>query len=174
MPVPDLFDDTDSDFGAPVPRILMSLHAEYYDLILGGEKVYEYRKRYPTTGASSWYVYLTAPTSVLTAVIDLAAPITGTPAEIAEIAERARPGNGASVYDYLAPAGHGIALPIVRVRQYPGLTAEELTAALGKWHPPQGQMLIDRHPRLAKLCDELTSAPIVRERHVQPEASAVP
>jgi len=171
--VPDLFDGTDSDFDAPAPRVLMSLHAQYYDLIMSGEKTYEYRKRYPTTGASTWYVYLTAPTSTLTAVIDLAAPIIGTPEEIAEIAERARLGNGASVRDYLAPAGHGLALPILRVREYPGLNAAEITEALGKWHPPQGQTLIDRHPRLAKLCAELTAAPVVRELQVQPEASAV-
>lgn len=172
--MPDLFDDTATDFGAPVPRVLMSLHAEYYDLIMAGDKIYEYRKRYPTTGASAWYVYLTAPTSTLIAVIDLDAPITGSPDEIAEIAERARPGNGASVRDYLAPAGHGVALPIRRVREYTGFTATEISEALGKWHPPQGQTLIDRHPRLAKLCDELTAAPIVRERHLQPEPSAVP
>ncbi|MFI9412307.1 hypothetical protein [Nocardia gamkensis] len=169
--MPDLFDDTDTAFRAPVPRVLMSLHAEYYDLIMSGEKVFEYRKRYPITGASAWYVYLTAPTSTLTAVIDLAAPIPGSPTEIAQIAEQARPGNGASVYDYLAPAGHGLALPILRVREYPGLTAAELAAAAGTWHPPQGHTLIDRYPRLAKLCDQLIAAPIVRERRVQPEPS---
>ncbi|WP_228835702.1 ASCH domain-containing protein [Nocardia abscessus] len=87
--MPDLFDDTDTDFRAPVPRVLMSLHAEYYDLTMSGEKVFEYRKRYPITGASAWYVYLTAPTSTLTAVIDLAAPIPGSPTEIAQIAEQA-------------------------------------------------------------------------------------
>ncbi|WP_218022297.1 hypothetical protein [Nocardia amamiensis] len=166
--MPDRRDDTDTESGVPVPRVLMSLHAQYYDMIMGGEKVYEYRKRYPTTGASAWYVYLTAPTSILTAVIDLAAPIPGSPTEIAQIAERARPGNGASVYDYLAPAGRGLALPILRVREYPGLTADELAAAAGTWHPPQGHTLIDRYPRLAKLCDQLIAAPIVRERQVQP------
>jgi predicted transcriptional regulator len=144
-------------------------HAQYCDMIMGGEKIYEYRKRYPTTGASAWYVYLTAPASTLTAVIDLAAPIPGSPTEIAQIAEGVRSGNGASVYDYLAPAGQGLALPILRVREYPGLTVAELAAAIGKWHPPQGPTLIDRYPRLAKLCDQLIAAPIVRERQVRAE-----
>ncbi|WP_280426398.1 hypothetical protein [Nocardia carnea] len=167
--MPDPFDDNDTDCSAPVPRVLMSLHTQYYNLVIGGEKIYEYRKRYPTNSASAWYVYLTAPTSTLTAVIDLGAPIPGSPSEIAEIAEHARPGHGASVYDYLAPAGQGVALPILCVREYPGLTAAELAAMAGTWHPPQGQTIIDRHPRLAKLCDQLIAAPILRELQVRPE-----
>lgn len=175
----DLFGDGDADlFGGTdiqiqPPRVLMSLHAEYYDLMWSGAKIFEYRKRY-IDGPSTWYVYLNAPVSRLTAVIDLDRPITGSPTEIADLAERARTGNGPSVLAYLSPAGRGVALPIRHVREYPGVTAEQLTAALGKWHPPQGYTLIDRHPELAKICDEFTAATIVRERPIDSRISAVP
>ncbi|WP_218003072.1 ASCH domain-containing protein [Nocardia asiatica] len=170
--MPDLFDDI--GFPAPAPRVLMSLHAEYYELIMAGQKVFEYRKRYATDAPSTWIVYLNAPVSRLTAVIDLGEPITGSPAEIAAIAEHARPGNGEPVRSYLEPAGRGVALPIQRVREYSGFTADDLAAALGKWHPPQGYILVDRNPALAALCDELAAGAIVRELQLQPHASAVP
>lgn len=168
----DLFEGADIEIRPP--RVLMSLHAEYYDLMWSGAKVFEYRKRYGVDGPSTWYVYLNAPVSRLAAVIDLDPPVTGSPSEIADLAERARTGNGASVLAYLEPAGRGVALPIRHVREYPGFTAEQLTAALGKWHPPQGYTMIDRHPALAKICDELTAATIVRERPIESRIAVVP
>ena len=170
--MPDLFEDL--DLAMPGPRVLMSLHAEYYELIVSGEKRFEYRKRYAVTGPSRWYVYLNAPVSRLAAVIELGTPIHGSPTDIAELAEKARHGNGQSVHDYLAPAGHGVALPIHHLYEYPGITAAELTASLGKWHPPQGYTLIDRHPDLAAVCDQLTTESIVRQRHVEHDPAVVP
>ncbi|MCX4095685.1 hypothetical protein [Nocardia sp. alder85J] len=119
-------------------------------------------------------MYLNAPVSRLAAIIDLAAPIPGTPAEIAALAERARPGNGDSVLTYLQPAGRGVALPILEVREHePGFPATALAARLGDWHPPQGYMLIDRHPALAAVCDDLAAQPIRREVRIR-QVSAVP
>ncbi|MCX4095686.1 hypothetical protein [Nocardia sp. alder85J] len=43
MAVRDLFDGTDTPI--PVPRVLMSLHAQYYDLMWNDLKFHEFRKR---------------------------------------------------------------------------------------------------------------------------------
>ncbi|MGH3872745.1 MAG: hypothetical protein ACRDSR_14770 [Pseudonocardiaceae bacterium] len=150
----------------------MSLNPEYYELIWRGPKRHEFRRRYLTGRRTTWYVYLTAPVSHLTAVIDLDAAITGTPQRIAEIAEQTRAGNGASVYEYLQDLERGFALPITRVREYPSFTAAHLTEMLGSFHPPQGYTLLARHPALASACEKLTIADTIREIAIHHPATA--
>lgn len=85
-----------------------------------------------------------------------------TPARIADLAEQARTGNGESVLAYLSDLERGFALPIRRVREYPGLDAAQLAERLGTFHPPQGYTLIDQNPALADVCEILTSDRLVR------------
>lgn len=167
----DLFGVADLDLSARRERVLMSLNPEYYALIWQGLKRHEFRRRYLADKPTTWFVYLTAPVSRLAAVIDLDTAIVDSPARIAEIAEQARVGNGASVYEYLKDLKRGFAIPIRQVREYPGFTAGQLAGMLGSFHPPQGYTLIDRHPALARVCDELTSAALVRELAVAHAAS---
>jgi len=165
----DLFGTADLDL--PVERVLMSLNPEYYELIWQRLKRHEFRRRYLAGRPTRWFVYLTTPVSKLAAVIDLDTAIVDTPQRIAEIAERARVGNGESVYAYLKDLQRGFAIPIMKVREYPGFTAEDLTGLLGSFHSPQGYTLVDRNPTLASVCDKLTSADVVRELVVQHSAS---
>jgi predicted transcriptional regulator len=151
-----------TDPGEPEP-ILMSLNPQYYRLIWQGVKTHEFRRRYLRDRATTWYVYLTAPVSRLAAVIDLGEAIVDTPRRIADIAERARVGNGASVYEYLAGLQQGFALPIRRVREYEGFTASELGDMLGSFHPPQGYTLLARHPQWGSVCDKLTASGALRK-----------
>ncbi|MGH3923430.1 MAG: hypothetical protein ACRDTT_11285 [Pseudonocardiaceae bacterium] len=160
----DLFSDL--ELSRPPEPVLMSLHPEYYELIWQGRKRHEFRRRYLTGRRTTWYVYLTAPVSRLTAVIDLAEATTDTPPRIADIAEQAQAGNGAPVYDYLRDLERGFALPITRVREYPGFTAAELTETLGSFHPPQGYTLITRHPAWATVCEKLTATDPIRQLDV--------
>lgn len=44
-------------------QVLMSLDAQWLELMFTGEKAHEFRKRFPLDVATEWYVYLTAPTS---------------------------------------------------------------------------------------------------------------
>lgn len=162
-----------ADLERPVERVLMSLNPEYYDLIWQHLKRHEFRRRYVVGRPTSWFVYLTAPVSRLTAVIDLDEAIVDTPVRIADLAEQARVGNGASVFEYLKDLDRGFALPIKKVREYPGFNAAELAGMLGSFHPPQGYTLIDRHPALAEVCDTLVSAPVTRELVVDQRASVI-
>ena len=160
-----------AEFDLPVERVLMSLNPEYYELIWQRLKRHEFRRRYLADRPTTWFVYLTAPVSKLAAVIDLDDAVVASPARIAEIAEQARVGNGASVFEYLKDLENGFALPIKKVREFPGFTAEELTGMLGKFHPPQGYTLVDKNPALAGVCDKLVSAEPVRELVVEHPAS---
>jgi predicted transcriptional regulator len=165
----DLFGTAEID--VPVERVLMSLNPQYYELIWQRLKRHEFRRRYLANRPTTWFVYLTAPVSRLTAVIDLDAAVVASPTRIAEIAEQARVGNGESVFEYLKDLKIGFALPIKKVREYPGFTAEELTDLLGTFHPPQGYTLVDKNPTLAGVCDKLMSAETVRELVVEHPAS---
>ncbi len=157
-----LFDAPDVPPAPPEP-VLMSLNPEYYDLIWQGLKTHEFRRRFLRGRASTWYVYLTAPVSRLTAVIDLAPAVVDAPERIAAIAERARPGNGTSVHAYLGDLETGFALPIRGVREYEGFTVGQLTSMLGAFHPPQGYTLISRNPQWASICAQLTAGPPLRQ-----------
>ena len=156
---------------APEP-VLMSLNPEYYELMWHGLKTHEFRRRYLSGRPTTWYVYLTVPVSKLTAVIDLDPAIIDRPQRIADIAERARAGNGASVFDYLKDVERGFALPIRRVREYVGFTATELGELLGSFHPPQGYTLVNKHPTWTRVCDKLVASGVVREMTVSHSAAA--
>lgn len=166
-------DETLFPVDATPARVLMSLNPEYYDLMWRQEKNHEFRRRYLTGRPTQWFVYLTVPTSRLTAVIDLAPAIVDTPAAIAAIAETMRPGNGASVRDYLAAKGAptGCAMPIRRVREFEGFSADDLSGMLDGFHPPQGYTLVDRHPAWGPVCDKLLSTPLVRETTIDTPSS---
>ncbi|GAB3173043.1 hypothetical protein GCM10027059_43350 [Myceligenerans halotolerans] len=165
MDHPSLFDVP----AEPVP-VVMCLDAEWYDLMWRGEKTHEFRRRFLTEKPVRWFVYLTAPESQLCAVIDLDPAIEDTPEQIAQIAERTRPGNGATVEPYLARGDRtvGYAMPIRRVREYHGFSARELTELLGEFHPPQGYLLVDRHPAWRSICDRLMATPVIRETAIEP------
>ncbi|AOS66062.1 hypothetical protein [Actinoalloteichus hymeniacidonis] len=160
-----------AEFDLPVERVLMSLNPEYYELIWQRLKRHEFRRRYLADRPTTWFVYLTAPVSKLAAVINLDEAVVASPTRIAEIADQARVGNGASVFEYLKDLENGFALPIRKVREFPGFTDEELTGMLGKFHPPQGYTLVDKNPTLARVCDKFTAAEPVRELVVEHPAS---
>lgn len=156
-----------ADVPLPPERVLMSLNPQYYDLIWQRLKRHEFRRRFLQGRPVTWLVYLTAPVSKLAAVIDLDEAIVDTPQRIADLAEQANPGNGTSVFGYLKDLERGFALPIKKVREYGGFTADELADMLGGFHPPQGYTLIDKHPTLAGVCDKLISTNVTRELVVE-------
>lgn len=154
--------------GVEPEPILMTLHAEYYDLMWRGLKRHEFRRRFLAGRPVMWWVYLNAPVSRLCSIVDLGPAIVGSPQEVAEIAEHVRPGNGAGVLEYVRDLEQAYAIPILRVREYEGLSAEELRAQLGSWHPPQGYMLL-RNPGnldIWRLCEKIAGGEPIRQMTV--------
>ena len=154
-------------FGDPVPEagpepVMMALHGEYYDLIWQRLKTHEFRRRFLEGRATRWFVYLNAPVSRLAAVIDLGPAKVGSPQEVAAIAERMRPGNGASVLEYVRDLDRAFAIPMLHVTEYPGMSAEDLRAELGAFHPPQGYVRLSQHPELLAVCEKVAADSPVR------------
>jgi predicted transcriptional regulator len=162
----ELFAEADS--GAAAEPVLMALNAEFYELIWRGLKTHEFRRRFLAGRPVRWFVYLNAPVSRLTAVIDLGPAIVDVPERIAALAEAARPGNGASVLEYVRDLDQAFAIPILHVAEYPGPAAAELRAELGSFHPPQGYARLAQHPQMLAVCEKVAASPPVRQRTVHP------
>ncbi|MDX7985860.1 hypothetical protein FE392_00700 [Xenorhabdus sp. 12] len=94
--------------------IVLSLHKPAWEKILSGQKKYEFRRRFRRKRTLA-FIYVTSPVKEIQGVIILDKPIEGTAKEIAELAEKAIPGNGHSVYDYFIEKDFGLAIPIVNV-----------------------------------------------------------
>ncbi|WP_247665022.1 hypothetical protein [Nocardiopsis sp. B62] len=153
---------------SPVP-VVMSLDAQRYERMWSGDRTHEFRRRFLTGAPAQWFVYLTRPEGRLCAVIDLGAAIVDTPREIARIAERESPGEGALVEEYLAGGGEvGYAMPVRRVREFSGFSDPELDRMLDGFHPPEGHVLVDDHPGWRAVCDKLLSGSVLRETAISP------
>jgi predicted transcriptional regulator len=126
----DLFSEADAGL-VPEP-VLMGLHPAYYELIWRGLKRHEFRRRFVEGRPARWFVYLNAPVSRLSAVIDLGPAIADAPQRIAAIAEETRPRNGASVLEYVKDLERAFAIPILHVREYQCMSAAELRDRLGR------------------------------------------
>jgi predicted transcriptional regulator len=161
----DLFGDR-CEYGdrgeRPAEPVLMALHAEYYELIWWGLKTHEFRRRFLEGRPARWFVYLNAPVSRLAAVIDLGPAVVGVLEQIAEIAERARAGNGASVLEYVRDLERAFAIPILGVSEYPGLSADEFREELGRFHPPQGYVRLAQHPEMLAVCEKAPAEEPIR------------
>jgi predicted transcriptional regulator len=148
--------------------VLMALNPAFYELIWQGRKRHEFRRRFLEGRPVRWFVYLNAPVSRLAAVMDLGPAIVDVPERIAAIAEAARPGNGASVLDYVGDLDRAFAIPILSVTEYPGVPAGELRAELGAFHPPQGYVRLAQHRPLLAVCEKMAAVAPVRVLRVHP------
>jgi predicted transcriptional regulator len=148
--------------------VLMALNPVFYELIWQGLKTHEFRRRFLAGRPVRWFVYLNAPVSRLAAVIDLGPAIVDVPERIAAIAETARPGNGASVLEYVRDLEHAFAIPILAVAEYPGVPAAKLRTELGGFHPPQGYVRLRQHRRLLAACEQTAVGTPVRTLRVRP------
>jgi predicted transcriptional regulator len=146
----------------------MALKPEFFELIWQGRKTHEFRRRFLRDRPVRWFVYLTDPVSRLAAVICLGPAIAAVPERIAEIAECARPGNGASVYAYVQDLNEAFAIPILSVAEYRGVPVAALRAELGSFHPPQGYVLLARNRLLLAVCERMASGEPVRELRIDP------
>ncbi|MET7949081.1 hypothetical protein [Micromonospora sp. NPDC005324] len=149
--------------------VLMALNPDYYALFWRHAKVHEFRRRFIQGQPTRWFVYLTAPASRLGPVIDLAPAIVDSPARIAEIADRVRQGNGSTVLEYVKDLDQAFAIPVRRIREYPGLSLAEVRAELGRFHPPQGYVRLRQHPTLLRLCERIAAGEPVREMAIDGE-----
>jgi hypothetical protein len=104
----------------------------------------------------------------LAAVIDLGPALVDVPERIAAVAEAARPGNGASVLEYVRDLDRAFVIPILSVTEYPGVPVAELRSELVAFHPPQGYVRLAQHRPLLGVREKMTSYAPVHHRRVHP------
>ncbi|MCY1290934.1 hypothetical protein D9M68_605520 [compost metagenome] len=140
----------DTDVLPPL-EIIISLQDKAYERIKKGIKTYEFRRRWKLDSTVA-YIYRSGKKRELCAFIELGKPIFGSPSEIAEIAEKMIPGNGASVEEYFTPTQGGYAVPINRFVEFPAISLQELREF--GIHPPQYYTYLSNYPALRELIQE--------------------
>ncbi|MDX7997789.1 hypothetical protein FE394_00890 [Xenorhabdus sp. Reich] len=105
--------------------IVLSLHDNAWKKVLSGEKKYEFRRRFRRKNTFA-FVYVTTPVKAIKGAMLLGEPIPGTARYIADIAEKAIPGNGQSVFDYFEEKDFGLAIPIIKVIETPKISLDYL------------------------------------------------
>lgn len=132
--------------------IVLSLHPRAWNLIVSGQKQFEFRRRFRRQQTLA-FIYVTVPEKVIKGAVLLGAPIEGNAMEIAEIAEKAIPGNGSSVYDYFIEKDFGLAMPIQEIYAVDPLPLDEMRQNFD-FVAPQFYMLLDKKPELLRLLIE--------------------
>ncbi len=64
--------------------LLISIHPEYVDKILSGEKRFEYRRRRPKADISHLVIYATSPIKRIVAIAEVESVISGSPSSLWE------------------------------------------------------------------------------------------
>jgi len=150
------FQESNSDhLWATEDMIILSLQPYAFNLIFSGEKKYEFRTRFRKRHTIA-FVYVTVPEKCIKGVMVLGQPTIGTPQEIADIAERNRPGNGKSVFDYLEPRGKGYAISILHTQLLPQpLDLDKLRTEFDFIAPQSYINLLTKPGLMEKLCSQI-------------------
>ncbi|SFN66351.1 hypothetical protein [Xenorhabdus japonica] len=126
--------------------IVLSLHDAAWKKVSSGEKKYEFRRKFRRKHTVA-FIYVTTPVKAIKGIMLLGEPISGTARQIADIAEKAIPSNGKSVFDYFADNDFGLAIPIIKFIEIPEVSLDYLR----KTHhfvAPQFYLKLDKNKSL--------------------------
>ena len=70
------------------------------------------------------------------------------------------------VLEYVRDLERAFAIPILRVSEYPGLSADDLRDELGQFHPPQGYVRLAHHPEMLAVCEKAAAEESIRRMTV--------
>lgn len=136
------------------PSILISLQAQYWQLIVDGKKKYEYRRTFRNDAVTA-FVFVTSPSSAAVGVLELDTPIIAPVPEVCQIAEEQSPGSTKGMMDYMAGLENGYAVPILSHEVFSAsLSIQEIRAVIPRFHPPQSYLVLANYPELRKLLQE--------------------
>lgn len=115
--------------------IVMSLRPGPYARMREGAKRHEFRRRLSGELPGA-FLYLAAPVSSIVAYAEFSRPLTGTPEELAALAEADEPGAYADTLRYFDGLERGFALPLSAVTPIEPLPLAELRERFG-YTPPR-------------------------------------
>ncbi len=135
--------------------ILMSLREEYFNLILKGEKKFEYRKIYRKTKTKS-FIYISKTKKSIVGILDFDTPIIDTPENIAKMASDIKDSNYCDMYEYLKARKMSYAMKINKIYLFDReITALEIKKAGLKFTAPQSYSILDNDNKILKYIREL-------------------
>lgn len=121
--------------------ILMSINNQYFQDILEGKKLYEYRTRF-TSYKTKAFIYLPGPDKKIAGLIDFDYPIKGSPEEIGDFYEKYDNGNKEEMLSWLGEKD-AFAIPILKITLFKPLGLERLKEKFPQFSPPQSYYYLD-------------------------------
>ena len=116
---------------------LISMHPEYADKILSGEKKLEFRRRWPTHSISTLFIYATAPVQRIVGFAKVARVTQGTPAQLWRLTKDIKGGiTRRKLFTYLAGRKTGVAIELKKITLVPGGVDPRVCLGRG-FRPPQ-------------------------------------
>ncbi|NKC19987.1 hypothetical protein CWC29_014315 [Pseudoalteromonas sp. S4498] len=128
------------------PLLLLSLQPQYWQLVLSGEKKFEYRRLFRKDAVQA-YIYLSSPRKEIVGFIDFDVPLISSPKEIADLAESQSPGSYKGMMEYLGTRDNGFAIPILSYDSFEGIPLADLRERFG-FTAPQSYLVLDNNPAL--------------------------
>ena len=133
----------------PTP-ILLSLEKRYWDSIVEGVKRIEYRRLFRQEPTRS-FIITSRSDNNLVGWFETAPALTGSPEEIAALAESVYVGHGSAVLEYLKGARRGYAAPIIKVYRGHAMSLREIRKVVPALTVPQSYILVNKNPPLKDL-----------------------
>ncbi len=113
----------------------MSLHPEFADAILRGEKTVEFRKRRIADDVTHVVIYVTRPVAAVVGVFEVAGQLTTSPASLWHTFSRVAGISRRRFFDYFGDRTYGTGIKVQRV--YPFSVRLPLNDSVGVRRPPR-------------------------------------
>lgn len=137
-----------------VEEVIISLAPEYYNQVANGEKRTEYRRGAFIAKKFNAFVYCTSPMKCIGMYVKFAAPLVGSPDQIADIKEKEAPGSRAMMLDWFDGRSVGSAALICEVILFEPVDLERLRLVDSEFHPPQNFLYLSKKPRLREYLEK--------------------
>ncbi|HBP87252.1 MAG TPA: hypothetical protein DD706_06105 [Nitrospiraceae bacterium] len=116
---------------------LISIHPEYADKILSGEKKLEFRRRWPTRSIDILFIYATAPVQRIVGFAKVGRVTQGTPTQLWRLTKDIKGGiTRRKLFSYLAGKETGFAIELKKITLLPGGVDPRVCLGRG-FRPPQ-------------------------------------
>ncbi len=131
------------------PYLLLSLQEQYWNLIVEGEKKYEYRRVFRDEPVKA-FIYASGSRKAVVGVVDFDAPIVAPVGKIAKIAEEQSPGSTRGMLEYMDGLERAYAIPILSVEILRPISLGVIRHDFPRFNPPQSYYVLANHPKLLK------------------------
>lgn len=140
-------------FPTTTSTLLLSLKEKYFNMILKGEKRYEYRKRFRKETVNA-FIYLSSPRKALGGYIAFGKPLYQSVEEIAALYEREHGKGYQEMLEYFKGYAKAFALPINNVESFTPIPLNTLRELFPGFVAPQSYSVLDNYPNLLEFLEK--------------------